>query len=150
MFDLGWQEFILIALVAVIVVGPKDLPRVVRTVGQWIRKARSLASEFQGSLEEMADLAMPEPLQQLVIDELKVPRDDVFALEEMVGLADLSQLIVSERPDLLWTPFNARFPERIRDFDGDHFATIRTKDMLVHHPYESFDVVVKFVRQGGA
>ncbi len=54
MFDLGWQEFILIALVAVVVVGPKDLPRVIRTVGQWIRKARSLASEFQGSLEEMA------------------------------------------------------------------------------------------------
>lgn len=54
MFDIGWQEFILIALVAVMVVGPKDLPRVIRTVGQWIRKARSLASEFQGSLEEMA------------------------------------------------------------------------------------------------
>lgn len=54
MFDMGWQEFILIALVAVVVVGPKDLPRVIRTVGQWIRKARSLASEFQGSLEEMA------------------------------------------------------------------------------------------------
>ena len=54
MFDLGWQEFILIAFVAVVVVGPKDLPRVIRTVGQWIRKARSLASEFQGSLEEMA------------------------------------------------------------------------------------------------
>lgn len=54
MFDIGWQEFILIALVAVVVVGPKDLPRVIRTVGQWVRKARSLASEFQGSLEEMA------------------------------------------------------------------------------------------------
>lgn len=54
MFDLGWQEFLLVALVAVIVVGPKDLPRVVRTVGQWVRKARSLASEFQGNLEEMA------------------------------------------------------------------------------------------------
>lgn len=54
MFDIGWQEFILIALVAVVVVGPKDLPRVIRTVGQWIRKARSMASEFQGSLEEMA------------------------------------------------------------------------------------------------
>lgn len=54
MFDIGWQEFILIALVAVVVVGPKDLPRVIRSVGQWIRKARSLASEFQGSLEEMA------------------------------------------------------------------------------------------------
>jgi sec-independent protein translocase protein TatB len=54
MFDIGWQEFILVALVAVVVVGPKDLPRVIRTVGQWVRKARSLASEFQGSLEEMA------------------------------------------------------------------------------------------------
>lgn len=54
MFDIGWQEFILIAIVAVVVVGPKDLPKVIRTVGQWIRKARSLASEFQGSLEEMA------------------------------------------------------------------------------------------------
>lgn len=54
MFDIGWQEFLLIAVVAVVVVGPKDLPRVIRTVGQWIRKARSLASEFQGSLEEMA------------------------------------------------------------------------------------------------
>ena len=54
MFDLGWQEFLLVALVAVVVVGPKDLPRVVRTVSQWIRKARSVASEFQGSLEEMA------------------------------------------------------------------------------------------------
>lgn len=54
MFDIGWQEFILVALVAVVVVGPKDLPRVIRSVGQWIRKARSLASEFQGSLEEMA------------------------------------------------------------------------------------------------
>lgn len=54
MFDIGWQEFIMVALVAVVVVGPKDLPRVIRTVGQWVRKARSLASEFQSSLEEMA------------------------------------------------------------------------------------------------
>lgn len=54
MLDLGWQEFILIALVALVVVGPKDLPRVIRSVSQWVRKARSLASEFQGSLEEMA------------------------------------------------------------------------------------------------
>ena len=54
MLDLGWQEFLLIAIMAVIVVGPKDLPRVVRTISQWIRKARSLASEFQGSLEEVA------------------------------------------------------------------------------------------------
>ncbi len=54
MLDLGWQEFLLIAIMTVIVVGPKDLPRVIRTISQWIRKARSLASEFQGSLEEVA------------------------------------------------------------------------------------------------
>src|SRR3546814_19537742 len=84
---------------------------------------------------------MPDPLQHLVVDELKVAREDVFTLEQMVGLADLSQLIVSERPDLLWPPFNARFPERIRDFGGDCFAAIRTKDIIVHHPYESFYVI---------
>src|SRR3546814_14552406 len=54
MFDIGWQEFILVISVAVVVIGPKDLPRVIRTASQWVRKARSLASEFQGSLEETA------------------------------------------------------------------------------------------------
>src|SRR3546814_8338728 len=54
MFDIGWQEFILVIIVAVVVIGPKDLPRVIRTASQWVCKARSLASEFQGSLEEMA------------------------------------------------------------------------------------------------
>src|SRR3546814_3202933 len=54
------------------------------------------------------DLSMPDPLQHLVVDELKVAREDVFTLEQMVGLADLSQLIVSERPDLLWPPFKDR------------------------------------------
>lgn len=90
---------------------------------------------------------MTDELRSVVSDEIVVDEEDVFRLGGILGMADLSQLIVKERSDLLFEPFIPRFPERVRDFGGNVFQAVRKKDMIVHHPYESFDVVVQFVRQ---
>jgi polyphosphate kinase len=93
------------------------------------------------------EAAMPDDLRQFLEERLNVSAGDVIAIDSILGMSDLRRLIVGERPDLLYTPYNPRFPERIRDYGGDCFAAISAKDIIVHHPYESFDVVVQFIRQ---
>ena len=93
------------------------------------------------------DADMPESVRTFLRHELKVAPEDLDVVDGILGLADVAQVITKDRPDLLFTPYSPRFPERIKDFGGDCFAAIRQKDFVVHHPYESFEVVVQFVQQ---
>ncbi len=119
-------------------------------------EAEDLVREFEvalkrrrrGEVVRMTHSAgAPERLRKIVMDELEVGSDELFEMDGMIGLADLSQLVIDARPDLLWPTFTPRVPERVTDFEGDMFAAIRQKDMLLHHPYETFDMVIRFLQQ---
>ncbi|MDX1780990.1 MAG: RNA degradosome polyphosphate kinase [Thalassovita sp.] len=89
----------------------------------------------------------PEALTSVIMSELHVAEDEIVEVDGMIGIADVKELVIDERPDLLWPSFTPRVPERVQDHDGDMFEAIKRKDMLLHHPYETFDMVVRFLQQ---
>src|SRR6516164_5895556 len=119
-------------------------------------KAQDLVAMFESALKrrrrgEIIRLTFssgtPDRLRDFVVEQTATHPEDVAVLDGMVALSDVRHLITQDRPYLLFAPFTPRFPERINDYGGDCFAASRAKDILVHHPYESFDVVVRFLRQ---
>lgn len=94
--------------------------------------------------------SLPESAKQVIIQGLRMSPADVVVNSGLFAISDISQLIVNERPELLYKPFEIRFPERIREFNNDCFAAIASKDIVVHHPYEAFDVVLQYLRQAAA
>ncbi|RMG94821.1 MAG: RNA degradosome polyphosphate kinase [Deltaproteobacteria bacterium] len=122
-------------------------------------EAEDLVREFEVALKrrrrgEVVRLQIskdaPKGLRTLIMDELLAEPDTVVDVDGMIGLSAVAELIDPTRIDLLWPPFEPRVPERVLDHDGDMFAAIRQKDMLLHHPYETFDMVVQFIKQAAA
>ena len=93
---------------------------------------------------------MPDDLRAMVIREMGAGDETVVTVDGILGIEAIAQLITDDRPELCFQPYHPRYPERIRDFGGDIFAAIRAKDIIVHHPYESFDAVHKFLSQAAA
>ncbi|HSG33588.1 MAG TPA: RNA degradosome polyphosphate kinase [Sphingomonadaceae bacterium] len=118
----------------------EDLVRFFRTAIQRRRRGKVILLELQDDFDPDAE--------QLLLDQLGLDDAILTKTDGLIGLSGLSAIVEGEdRPDLKWKPYTPRYPERVLEHDGDCFAAIRDKDIVVHHPYESFEVVVDFIRQ---
>ncbi|RYD50033.1 MAG: RNA degradosome polyphosphate kinase [Sphingomonadales bacterium] len=120
----------------------EDLVLTFRSAIKRRRKGRVIRLEMEESIDPA--------LEAVLLEELGGKEALLTETGGFLGIGDLAMLVEEDRPDLKFSPYTPRFPERIREYGGDCFAAIRAKDIIVHHPYESFDVVIAYLNQAAA